>query len=754
MDGLGELRMSAEGLSLAPVLCDGMVMQRDAINLIYGTETLADAVTVSFMGTGYSGRVDEKQRFYIELPPVPAGGPCTITVTGSGTVTITDILFGDVFLLAGQSNMELPLRRVMDVSGEELAAACEPFIRQYQAPRTYNYAEPEEYMAASVWIRAAGEELLGFSALGYFFAKEIREHQQVPVGLILTAVGGSRIEAWMKPETLRRYEDYEDKINRFKNPVCFNFFQEEQQKRQEEWLRRLEEKEKKYLPAIQEDRTQQNPDIPWDYWNWDICRVPSLGSDYGCKSFCGSVYLCREVYLKEEPGGEDACIYMGSIIDSDRVWINGELIGRTEYRYPPRKYTIPKGILRKGKNLVTVRIVINTGNGGTIKGKPYHLFCGGMKYNLEGDWYYRIGAKADNPIPEVIHPHDLPTGLYHTVAVPFSRVPIKGILWYQGESNTHEPADYARKAADLVADWRALYGWEVPFLYVQLANYREPLNTWEDTGWAELREQQRQGLTMGKTAMAVTLDIGEYNDLHPQNKKEVGIRLSRAARSIIYNEDIIYSGPLPEYAQLAAGGNIQVNLGNLRGNRNSDHKQEEAGGIHNKDEMGYKGSEGNTDRIDKKGSEGKTDNIDEKGSEGKTDNVDEKGSANKGNIDKSNIDNSDIDKSDIDKSSIDNRSIDNSSINNKAYEVHVRFRFLEQTGIECRLNNFELAGKDGIYYSAAAIRKGDYVTVTCDAVECPVSVRYAWCSNPENINFYNEAGLPAPGFRIDISAGE
>lgn len=615
--------MCKRSLTLSPILCDGMVLQRDTGNFIYGSDTEAASVTVSFMDSQYTAKVDDNHDFCVELPPVAAGGPYSLSVKGSCEITIKDILFGDVYILSGQSNMELPVRRVLDVSEKEIENTCEPGIREYHIPATFNFKEPEKYMYAGSWKRAVGEDLMEFSAAGFFFAKEIKEAYQIPVGLIKTAVGGCGIEAWMNPATLSRFGDYDKLVEDFKNIDYFNAYIQKQQNSANDWASRIEAEERKFSETE-------------DFRNWDTCVIPSLVSDYNAGDFQGSVYLCREVFLEEEPDKDDAYIYMGTMIDSDRIRINHEEVGRTEYRYPPRKYKIRKGILKKGSNLVTVRIVINNKNGGTIKGRPYLLHYNGHTVSLEGEWFYRIGKKAETPMPEVLFPPTLPIGFYHTVVVPLSRITVKGVLWYQGERNAGAPENYAEKFAAMVSDWRELSGWEIPFIYVQLCNYREPLNTAEDTGWAELREQQRQCLSLYDVAMVASLDIGEGNDLHPQNKKELGVRLAKAAKALIYNEEIPFSGPLPKNAI----------------------------------------------------------------AEDKT--------------------------------------------------VKILFKYLEDTEEEACLNNFELAGEDGIFHKAAAKRKGRYVYLSCDRIEVPRSVRYAWCDNPTNINFYNDAGLPAGSFRLEL----
>lgn len=617
--------MSNNGLSLSPILSDGMVLQRDTFNHIYGTETIADMVTVQFMNKKYTARVDKNHEFSVELPPTQAGGPYSITVCGSNEIILKDVLFGDVYILSGQSNMELPICRVLDVSAEEIKNTCEYEIRQYLIPATYNFSEPNKYMYASEWKKAAGDDLMGFSAVGFFFAKEIKETYHIPVGLILTAIGGSRIEAWMNPATLKRFGDFDTEIQEFKDINYFNSYIQNQQNQADEWLARLEDEEQKVTDT--EDITK-----------WNTCKVPSLVSDYGKGNFQGSVYLCKDVILDSEPVNEDAYIYMGCIIDSDQVWINGNLIGRTEYKYPPRKYPVPKGILKKGNNRIMVRIVINDKNGGTIKDKPYHLFYDGKKINLEGEWFYRVAKKAETPLPSVLWPPNLPVGFYNTVVVPLSKISVAGILWYQGESNIWDPRQYSEKFEAMVTDWRKLYRRDIPFLYVQLSNFLDPIYDSTDTGWAEIREHQRQNLSMKKVAMVVSLDVGESNDIHPQNKKAVGMRLAKAARYLIYNETLEYSGPLPKVAK---------RIGN---------------------------------------------------------------------------------------------------------SAKIRFEHLDDAAEKTDLNNFELAGTDGVYHKALAILNEDYVTVSCDKVDVPVSVRYCWCDDPTDVNFYNNAGLPATGFRMDITS--
>lgn len=618
------------GLKLAPIFSNGMVLQRNVKNCIYGRDDLAKRVKLFFEKEEYIANVDKNGEFEIYLPAVNEAGPFSITIEGSTTITITDVLFGDVYLLAGQSNMELPIRRVLDVSGEEIKGTSEPTIRQYILPATFKFSGPEKYMVTSLWKKAEGEELMDFSATGYFFAKEIKENLKAPVGLIAAAVGGSTIEAWMDKESVEYYQRDKDLVEEFYDLQRFESFKAKEQAAVEEWL----------------SNTQDNVELKKvmeEYSQWKTCELPALVTDYDSSPFYGSVYLCKEIVLDNEQIDE-AEIYMGTIIDSDQIWINGILVGRTEYRYPPRKYKIPRGILKKGKNLITIRIVINKGNGGFIKGRPYYLHYNNEKIDLKGIWYYKVGKRVEVPMPDTLFPPCLSTGLYHTAIAPLSKMQIKGILWYQGESNTYDPKQYAEKFAKMLDTWRKLFGWKVPCIYVQLPNYRDPLSDTEDTGWASLRWEQFKCLSLPQVAMAVGIDLGEYNDLHPQNKKEIGVRMALAARHLIYGENIAFSGPIPK--------NIEI--------------------------------------IDR--------------------------------------------------------------------EVHIEFKYLDDSykdvkvdnGKSKEINHFEIAGEDKVFYKAKAIQVGNKVMLSCDKVLNPKHVRYAWCDNPEKINFYNEAGLPAPGFSLDL----
>lgn len=651
----GVADMNRESFLLAPIFRDGIILQRNCSNEIYGMEMVEKEVVVSFLGAEYRGKVRDNY-FSITLPPTSFGGPYSIRVSGSKEQVIEDVYFGDVYLLAGQSNMELPIKRVLDVSYEEIKNTHEPLIRQYMIPASYNFKEPDVFMGESSWKLAMDEDIYDFSALGYFFAKEIKDKYQIPVGLILTAVGGSSIEAWMSPDTLDSFGEYRGEIEKFYDLEYFHSHMNKQQQKANRWMEEIAEGENISLS---------------DYKTWDTVTLPAFTWEFGYEDFSGSIYFVKDVYLDEEQIRDNAYLYMGAIIDSDKIYINGVLIGETGYRYPPRKYTIPMGVLGQGMNRITVRIVVNNRKGGMIKGKPYYLSYEGEKISLEGEWHYKVGYQASKTIPPVLFPPSLPTGLYHTRVVPLSKVSVKGMLWYQGESNTYNAGEYGDKFKAMIADIRKQYP-TLPVVYTQLSNYKEPLGTEEDSGWGMLRDQQRQCLSIPDTRMIVTFDKGEDNDIHPQNKKELGIRMALAARNLIYKEDIVFSGPLPIRAKRTRQWDD---------NHTNDERMQEG----DREDNGYS-------RV------------------------------------------------------ISDNDGDNLS---SVWGVKIEFNYLENSLTETRLSGFELAGEDGNFYPALALRKGDRVYVESNTIPIPQKVRYAWCDNP-TIDFYNDAGLPASGFSLEV----
>lgn len=533
-------------MNLSSILSDGMVLQRDERVGIWGKAGAGQAVQIRFNGKEYDTLADSAGDWRIHLDETEPGGPLEMLISaGSETCIIRDILVGDVWVLGGQSNMELPVRRTLDLLAEEVKEVHLPWIRQFSMPISYNFHAPQSNLPGGRWIAATSEEVMSFSAAGFFFAKEIYEKYQVPIGLILTAVGGTPIEAWISEGTIRRIGGYEDILEQCKNDQYITATQAADEERANAWYTRLNNADL----GLKEGWSKES----WGTTDWQDFELPGSWAGGELKHLRGSVWFRKEINLPDSMAEGEALLKLGTIVDADDTYINGVCIGNTGYRYPPRRYLIPAGLLKPGKNTIAVRVISTHNTGEFVKDMPYRLLAGGREMELTGVWQYRVGADTEAMQQQTFF-QNKPAGVYNGMISPLRNFRIKGTLWYQGESNTDHPAGYSKLFEALVADWRSQWGiGEFPFIFTQLANLGEADDS--QTNWAELREEQRKGLQIPGTAMAVTIDIGEYNDLHPQDKKTVGQRLALGALKLAYGEDgLIFSGPMFKEMELTGDG--------------------------------------------------------------------------------------------------------------------------------------------------------------------------------------------------------
>lgn len=538
-------------LTLPRLISDGMVIQRERPVKIWGWAEPNSSVCVKFLGSEYTTEAGAEGSWEAELPPLGAGGPFEMEIrSGDEAVVIRDILVGDVWLTGGQSNMELPMYRVDTMFPDEIANSTNPSIREFRVPQHYDFKEPQSDIQGGVWASASPETVPHFSAVGYFFAKALYQEYGVPIGLVSTAIGGTPVQAWMSREALAPFSTYLEAAEQCTVDGYIESVQQKEQQAQDEWYSALNEADKG-LQSSPRWYSQAYLGVE----SWRTLSIPCSWSEIEeLSGLIGAVWFRRTFYIPTSLAGKPARLLLGTIVDSDTAYLNGQVVGTTGYQYPPRKYQVPAGLLKEGENVLAVRVISHNGSGAFVKEKPYQLEVDGTIIDLSGEWHYKVGAAVDTPLPPMTFFQYKPVGLFNGMIAPIVKYALKGVIWYQGESNTGFPDDYCELFSRMISDWRARWNQpELPFLYVQLANWlpadREP----GESNWAELRHQQLLALKNPHTAMAVIIDVGEWNDLHPLNKRAVGERLALGARALAYGEDITYSGPIYRSAEVRDG---------------------------------------------------------------------------------------------------------------------------------------------------------------------------------------------------------
>jgi len=527
-------------IRLPKLISDGMILQRDTELKIWGWASAGENVSIYFNEATFKTIADQNGNWQIILPKQKAGGPYSMKIAGKNTIEINDILFGDVWLCSGQSNMETTMSRVSPLYSKEIPEINNPQIRTFIVPKEYEFSGPKDDISGGSWLKADQTNIMKFSAVGYFFAKEIHEKYNVPVGILLSAVGGSPAEAWVSEKGLKNFPVYLEDGRKHKNKSFIDSIRTSDRNRINSWYSSLNAKDAGYA----------NPAMRWNSNNlntndWSIMNIPGFWADSepGLKN--GVVWFRKTFNIPEESAGKSAKLNLGAIVDADSVFINEVFVGNTTYQYPPRRYEIPAGILKSGENIITVRVVSNIGKGGFVKEKPYEIVFENTTIDLKGEWQYKSGAEMGPLLGETFFTYK-PTGLFNAMIAPLKNYKVKGAIWYQGESNAERPLEYKNLLTDLINDWRlTLNQGNIPFIIIQLPNFMASKPEPSESNWARLREAQLKTLSVANTALAVTIDIGEWNDIHPLNKKDVGKRVSLAARKVAYGEEkVVYSGPV------------------------------------------------------------------------------------------------------------------------------------------------------------------------------------------------------------------
>lgn len=524
---------------LPSLIRDSMVLQRNSKVPVWGWASPKEHITVRLSGKIYRTTADTKGNWKIILPPADAGGPFTLEIIGKNKIMLKEVLFGDVWFCSGQSNMVHQMN-IHDIRyAADIENANYPQIRQCWIPTLTSLQGPKEDLPDVHWRSAVGDEVRPFSAVAYFFAKKIHEQYRIPIGIINASVGGTPIEAWISEEGLKDFT------------TLFNTMQKN---KDTSWINSLNRKA--FSPVNQpKEPTDLGLTGPLKWFDpaftpkgWRQINIPGYWEDQGVKDLNGIVWYRREVNIPASMIDRPAKVFLGRIVDADELYINGQKVGNTTYMYPQRRYPVKPGILKEGRNVFVVRVTNHSGKGGFVPDKPYCIFSGRDTVDLKGTWLYKPGL-VNNPFSGKprggIAAQNQPGALFNAMVAPVINYAIKGFCWYQGEANTGQPQNYYPLMQALIRNWRTLWKKEeLPFLYVQLPGFMDYNYLPSESNWALIREAQLKTLSVPRTGMAVAIDLGEWNDIHPDNKKDVGERLALQALHLAYGENITSSGPL------------------------------------------------------------------------------------------------------------------------------------------------------------------------------------------------------------------
>ncbi|MDD3078815.1 MAG: sialate O-acetylesterase [Paludibacter sp.] len=619
------------GLSLPKFFSDHIVLQRDKEVPVWGKCDPGKTVTVSFAGQKLKARANKDGVWKVVLKPLSAGGPYILSVeSGKNKVVVNDVLVGEVWICSGQSNMEFTLSFANNAV-QEITDANYPEIRSFKVQRAMSNKRLSDVDGA--WQVCSPENAGDFSAVGYFFARELYKKLRIPVGIINSSWGGTDIQTWMSMESIGKYPKYTRLLNQMESPDFENQIKQNElnKKKFEAAFAGNED------PGISEKWYAENQNIA----DWKKTFVPALWNTEELFSLDGIVWFSYDFTLPEASVGQPAKLSLGPVDDNDVTWINGTKIGATEGYNVKRNYEIPAGILKE-KNRITIKVSDYSGAGG-IYGLKDSLFIqvGNTRFPLADQWNYKIALSNQMYHFFESGPNAFPSLLFNAMINPLIGYQIRGVIWYQGENNAERANEYTSLFPEMITDWRSKWKQEFPFYWVQLANYKQPVSQPGESSWANLRFAQSKTLSLPHTGQATIIDIGDANDIHPKNKQDVGKRLALIALHNDYGfKNIVFSGPVLKSVQ-RDGENLVISF---------DYT---ANGLKVSNKYGY-------------------------------------------------------------------------------------------------VNGFAVAGADGKYYWAKARVEGNQVIVNCSSVSSPVSLRYAWADNPDDVNLYNSAGLPAVPFEVSV----
>lgn len=546
-----------QSIKLPPLFSDHSVLQQKTKAEIWGKTAPHTKVTIrGSWGKKAKAKSDKNGNWKTKIKTPKAGGPYQISISNKKEkITLTDVMIGEVWLCSGQSNMEMPLKGFLpnepiEGSEEAIQSADYPKIRMYTLK--HNVGTSSQEKMEGEWSLCSPETAGDFSAAAFFFGRKLHQILDVPIGLIHSSWGGTPAESWTALDELKSvsgFENIEEKLDELINP----------QSEYNVWMNQLEQIDlDKFYKNYEVLMNPAYSSFNYDDAHWDSMKIPTwLEGDL--KNFDGVIWFRKSFDLSEVDENVAYHLSLGGMDDGDVTFVNGIKVGMTNNWTTKRNYPIPKGLLKKGKNSIAIRLFDGASNGGIYGGQHIGIEKDGqLIQDLSGDWkYLPTGILSNNkmavftsdqpfkamPMPPLEFNSHLPTGLYNAMIHPLVPYSIKGAIWYQGENNVSRAEQYKTLFPTMIQSWRNKWGKEFPFYFTQLAPYI--YSGKDNVELGELRNAQNQTLSLSKTGQVVTLDIGSLETIHPPNKKDVGERLARWALAKDYKQkSVAFSGPV------------------------------------------------------------------------------------------------------------------------------------------------------------------------------------------------------------------
>ncbi|MCU0389050.1 MAG: sialate O-acetylesterase [Chitinophagaceae bacterium] len=532
-------------VTLPALFADNMVLQRNAPIPVWGWADANEKVEVKFHNQVKTTRAGKSGKWMVKLDMENAGGPYDLLINGKNALQFKNVLVGEVWICSGQSNMEWTVGQSANAKAE-IAAANYPMIRHIKIQHAIG-SLPKTTVTTDGWKVCDSTTVGAFTGIGYFFARNLFHELNIPVGLINSSWGGTNIETWISREGFEGSEEFKEMIAGMPRIDLDSL----SKGRVVAVQARIEALQGAKLGSLTPGLFMQPT---FDDAKWPVLFQPQLWEQQSIGEMDGVVWLRKTITLPSLNFNKESVLELATIDDEDVTYVNGIRVGSKNQYNAPRKYTIPAGVLKPGKNVIAVRVVDNGGGGGIYGNEEeVRLVVDNNTIPLKGEWKFQVES-----ILSRTSENSLPSLCYNAMIHPLIPYAFKGVLWYQGESNAGRSYQYRKAFPLLINDWRAKWNnAAMPFYFVQLATFKTiGKNSNEGSGWAELREAQTMALQLPNTGMVVTTDLGNPNDIHPTNKQDVGKRMAAIALNNLYSKPMICNGPT--YTSMQVSGSQAV----------------------------------------------------------------------------------------------------------------------------------------------------------------------------------------------------